>query len=188
MGRVAIRGLLSAPGRRPGLACILALAAGCHSAAPGATPAGVPTRGDALAADSLELLHAVALRVAAEHGHAAVAVFPLFSRLTGEAIGGTAPRDSVRQRRISQAFADALGVPIADIAHHPTAKERADDATGRVGGVALLVQPDAAYMDLTFMPSAREMHGEWMFTAYRYRFRRDQGHWSFVRREWLGSA
>lgn len=65
---------------------------------------------------------------------------------------------------------------------------RADSTIGTIGIVGLLVQSDSAYVDLTFVPSARTMHGKWMFTAYRYRYRREQGRWSFVRPEWLGSA
>ena len=168
---------------------MLTFAAGCHSAPPGSgTPGVVPVGPGAATQDSLELLHAVAIRVAAQNRGAAVSVYPVFSRLTGEAIVGTAARDSIRQRRVSQAFAEALGAQIADVSRHAALNGRAGQSTATVGIVALLLQPDSAYVDLTFLPSVSDMHGQWMFTAYRYRFRRDQGRWSFVRREWLGSA
>jgi hypothetical protein len=141
----------------------------------------------ALRQDSLDVLRAVAAEVAPRnHG---VAVYPLFTRLTGEAVVGVTPTDSARQLRIAQAFAEALGARIANFARRPDSTRPGTTGTvGTVGIVAIVVGPDSAHLDLTFLPPSSEMQGQWWFTAYRYRYRRENGRWSFIRREWLGSS
>jgi hypothetical protein len=146
-------------------------------------PVGVGT----LLQDSLVLVRAVASQVTAKYR--GVAVWPVFVRKTGERAVGITPSDSARQRVLTNAFAEALGAPIVNLARGPDSTRAGLDSTvGTIGIVAILVQSDSAYVDVTFVPSQKEMHGEWMFTAYRYHYRRERGRWSFVRREWLGSA
>ena len=138
--------------------------------------------------DSLDLVRAVASQVTANQRRE-LAVGPLFVLKTGARAGGITSRDSAGQRLAANAFAEALGVPIVKLPPSPdSARAALDSTTEHVGIVAILVQSDFAYVDLTFAPSIRSMHGEWFFTAYSYPYLREQGRWSFVPREWLGSA
>jgi len=166
----------------------VALGSGCRTAASGrgvspVAPVGIETP----LQDSLALVRAVASQVTAQRQ--GLAVWPVFASTTGEPAVGLTPSDSARQRVLAKAFAEALGAPILELPPGPDSTRAGLDSTiGTAGIVAILVHSDSAYVDLTFVPSRSAMRGVWMFTAYRYHYRREQGRWSFVRRDWLGSA
>lgn len=166
---------------------IVALGSGCRTAASGLAPSPVvPVGVGTPLQDSLDLVRAVARELTAAK-YRRLVVLPAFVQMIGVAAIGITPSDSAKQRVVANAFAEALGAPVLKLPRGPDTA-RADSTVGTIGIVGLLVESHAGYVDLTFVPSARTMHREWMFTAYRYRYRREQGRWSFVRREWLGSA